>query len=216
MRERSGSLGTPDGENRRDVRAAFGVSFASVVWTLISGVAAVIIGIHTHTTVLVAFGAVGAVDAVGSVALCYHFAHGLRHDQLSNRLEVAAHRVVLVGLASVGSAALVVGIIRLVNAQPSRSSNAGVALAAASLVVLAFLSARKQQVARRIASNALRSDGHLSAFGAALAAVTLVSIILDHRRGWQWVDATSTIVIGAGAASLAIVTWRAERAESTS
>ena len=57
----------------------------------------------------VAFGAIGFVDAVGSVALVYHFHHAMRHDALAEHLEQLAHRVVVTGLFLVGLGAAVVG-----------------------------------------------------------------------------------------------------------
>jgi divalent metal cation (Fe/Co/Zn/Cd) transporter len=210
MRDEPGPTGMSDGMNRPHVNAALRVSMLSASWTLISSVLALIIGIRNHTTVLVAFGAVGFVDAIGSATLTYHFVHGLRHDQLSEKLENIAHRVVLIGLLLVGSAADVGGLIRLATAPSSGSSDAGVVLAGVSFVVLLVLSGRKHQVARRISSSALRSDGHLSAVGAMLAAVTLAGTVVERWLGWHWADAAATIVLGTIAMWLAISTWRGE------
>jgi divalent metal cation (Fe/Co/Zn/Cd) transporter len=213
MRNAPGPSGASDGMNRPHVNAALRVSMFSVAWTFASSVLAVIIGVRGNTTVLVAFGAVGIIDAIGSTTLTYHFLHGLRHNQLSETLESLAHRVVLVGLLVVGSAAVLGGLIRLAVVRSSGSSDAGVVLAAVSLLVLLVLSGRKQQVARRISSNALRSDGHLSAVGAMLAAVTLAGTVVERSLGWHWADAAATIVLGAVAVWLAISTWGGEHSK---
>jgi divalent metal cation (Fe/Co/Zn/Cd) transporter len=197
--------------NRNDVLAALTVSLVSVIWTLLSSALAVIIGLGSHQLVLVAFGAVGVVDAVGSVALTYHFRHALRHDELSERFESIAHRVVLVGLTSVGSAAVAIGAVRLATGDTGGSSDAGVVLASASLLVLLVLSRQKQRIARRVDSNALRSDGHLSGVGATFAAITLAGTVLERWLGWHWTDATATMILGVIAVWLALSTWRSER-----
>lgn len=197
-----------DEMHRPRVRSALRVSILSLVWTLVSSVFAVIIGLHSRTSVLVAFGAVGVVDAIGSATLSVHFWHGLRHDELSERLERLSHQIVLTGLLVVGSAAVLGGVLRLVLRSSHGSSATGVTLAGVSFVVLVILAGRKVRVARRIASEALRSDGHLSAVGAVLAAVTLVGTILERWLGWSWADATATIVLGAVAVWLAVSTWR--------
>jgi divalent metal cation (Fe/Co/Zn/Cd) transporter len=199
-----------DGDNRPHLIAALRVSVVSVVWTLASSVLAVSIGINNHTTVLIAFGAVGIVDAIGSVTLSYHFAHGLRHEQLSEKVEGVAHRIVLTGLLCVGAAAIVGGATRLAAAQHSSSTSAGVVLAGASFVVLLLLSFRKQRVAQRVSSNALRSDGQLSAVGAMMAFVTLAGTVVERWFGWSWADAWATIAVGSGAVVLAIATWMGE------
>jgi divalent metal cation (Fe/Co/Zn/Cd) transporter len=201
----------PEAMNRRDVAAALRVSLLSVIWTVLSSVLAVAIGVSSHQVVLVAFGAVGVVDAVGSVALTYHFRHALRHDQLSEKFERLAHRVVLTGLASVGSVAVAIGAVRVATNASGGSSDAGVVLAGVSLVVLIVLSRHKQRIARRVESSALRSDGHLSGVGATFAAITLAGTGLARWLGWHWSDATATMLLGVIAVWLAVTTWRSER-----
>jgi divalent metal cation (Fe/Co/Zn/Cd) transporter len=208
MRNEPGPGDMSDGMHRPNVNAALRVSVLSMVWTLISSVLAVIIGLRSRTSVLVAFGAVGVVDAIGSASLTYQFLQSLRRGQLSERLELLSHRIVLTGLLVVGSAAVVGGVLRLLSSSARGSSNAGVVLAGVSFVVLLILSSRKLQVARRISSEALRSDGHLSGVGAVLAAVTLVGAVLERWLGWHWADAAATIVLGSVAVWLAVFTWR--------
>jgi divalent metal cation (Fe/Co/Zn/Cd) transporter len=210
MRDEPGPSEEPPTMNRRDVAAALWVSVLSVIWTLLSSALAVIIGLGSHQTVLVAFGAVGMVDAVGSVALTYHFRHALHHDQLSERFEIIAHRVVLIGLVSVGTAAVVIGAARLATSHSGGSSDAGIVLAGVSLVLLFVLSSQKRRIARRIDSSALRSDGHLSGVGASFAAITLAGTGLERWLGWHWTDATATVFLGLIAVWLAVTTWRSE------
>ena len=62
-----------------------------------------VLGIGVNSAVLVAFGCIGIVDAVGSTRSLYHFRHSLRHDRFSHELERLAHRIVLVGLAIGGA-----------------------------------------------------------------------------------------------------------------
>src|SRR5207244_697048 len=122
------SMPDPERPHRSHVSAALIISAQSALWTIASSSVAVWLGIHSHIAVLVAFGAIGFVDAIGSIALVYHFRHGLRHDALSEKLEGLAHRVVLVGLLLVGCAAIVGGVARLASDESSGSSGAGVVL----------------------------------------------------------------------------------------
>lgn len=208
MHNEPGPRDMSDAVHRPHMNAALRVSMLSMLWTLVSSVFAVIIGIRSRTSVLVAFGAVSVVDAVGSASLSYHFLRGLQHDQLSERLENLSHRIVLIGLLIIGSAAVLGGAIRLLLNSSRGSSEAGAVLAGLSFVVLFVLSSRKLQVARRISSAALRSDGQLSAVGALLAVITLVGTVLERWLGWSWADATATILLGVVAMWLAISTWR--------
>jgi divalent metal cation (Fe/Co/Zn/Cd) transporter len=193
--------------HRAHLNAGFRVSVLSVVFTLATSVAAMALGIATSTIVLVAFGAIGLLDAIGSVALAYHFKHGLRHEQLSEELERVAHRIVLVGLLVVGASAVVAGVTRLALGQSSSATAAGTALAAVSLLILATFALRKTVVARRIGSAALRSDGHLSAIGAAQAAIAVAGAAAAEWFGWSSADAFATTVVGVVAVAVSGRAW---------
>src|SRR4051794_19281420 len=96
------------------VHAARRVSEVSGAWSVLASTAAIIIGIAAQSSALVAFGAVGYVDMVGSIALVHHFRHAQRTDALSDHFEQRAHRIVTIGLLSVGVAAVVVSGVRLI------------------------------------------------------------------------------------------------------
>jgi len=192
------------------VTSALRVSLFSVAWTVVASTLAVAIGIRSHAAVLVAFGAIGVVDAIGSVALVHHFRRSLRDGEVADEFERIVHRIVLAGLFTVGGASVVVGVVRLALGAGSDASHAGVALAATSLVALSALSLRKQQIAGRISSGALRSDGHLSGVGAMQAAVALAGTGLAAAVGWHWADAAATALVGSVAIGLAVSTWKSE------
>ncbi|MEP6660385.1 MAG: hypothetical protein ABJD24_10760 [Acidimicrobiales bacterium] len=191
---------------RTPTEAAWLVSIQSIVWTACASTAAIVLGLLGHTFVLVALGGIGLVDGVGSLALAYHFHHARRHDALSERLELVAHRIVVGGLGLVGLGAIVVSIVRLTSGTSGDASIAGTALAAASLVVLYVLSRRKRMIARLVPSGALLSDGHLSGVGAAQAAIALVGAATTRWFNWQWADAATALAVGSAAVALAIST----------
>jgi divalent metal cation (Fe/Co/Zn/Cd) transporter len=197
-------------DHRNHMRAAWLISLQTVIWTVIASCLALSLGVASGSAALAAFGAIGFIDALGSIALVYHFRHGLRHDALSDRLESIAHRVVLVGLLAVGLGAIVGGIIRLIAGQGG-SSNAGSVLAAVSLVMLSVLSARKISLARLVSSPALLADGRLSGVGAMQAAVTLFGTAMTRWLGWHWADAVAAALVGAVAITVAITSWTASR-----
>jgi divalent metal cation (Fe/Co/Zn/Cd) transporter len=84
-------------------------------------------------------------------------------------------------------------------ASESEPENAviGIALTAASALVLPALARAKLRLARPLGSPGLRGDGVLSLAGAILAATTLVSLVLDAAFGWWWADATAALLISA-------------------
>ncbi len=194
-----------------DLRAGVRVSCASLVWTVAASTAAVVLGVDAGSTVLVAFGATGLVDGLGSATLLVHFRHALRHEAVSERRERLALQLVTVGLAVVGLATAVESVERLLHRADARAAPAGVALAAVSVGVLALLAHTKHRIARRIPSGALRADGWLSATGCLLAVVTVAGTGVTAAFGWWWADPLAAFAVGCGAVAIAGVVWRAER-----
>ena len=188
------------------VRSARRVSEASIVWTLVASTVAVGLGLASGSSALVAFGFVGYVDLVGSVALVHHFRHALRREELSDRFEQRAHQIVTFGLLAIGLATVAISAVRLANGHHAKTSAAGIALAAVSLFGLGYLATRKVRIARGVPSAALRSDGHLSGVGAAQAGVVLLGTVVAAAFSWHWADNTAAIVVGSVAVGIAIVT----------
>jgi divalent metal cation (Fe/Co/Zn/Cd) transporter len=189
-----------------DVHVARRLSEASIAWTLVFSSLAVAFGIAAGSAALVAFGAVGYVDLVGSVALVHHFRHALQSNDLSDRFEQRAHRVVTFGLLGIGLATVVISTVRLASGNHAKSSTAGIVIAAVSLVGLSVLARAKVRVGHRVPSAALRSDGHLSGVGAAQGAVVLLGTGAASVLSWHWADDTAALAVGVVAVSIAATT----------
>jgi divalent metal cation (Fe/Co/Zn/Cd) transporter len=179
------------------VRDALRVSVASVAWTVVASTVAVGIAIASSSLVLLAFGLTGAVDAGGSWALAIHFRHALHHDRIDPQRERRAHVIICVGLMVVGGAAAVEAVHRLIAGHEASGSTAGAVLAGASVAVLGVLALVKHRIAGRIASNALRADGNLSATGALLGVITVVGAAASSV---SWLDSACALIVGAVAA----------------
>jgi divalent metal cation (Fe/Co/Zn/Cd) transporter len=191
-------------DDGRSIRAGLAVSNVSLVWTVASSTTAVAIGLARRSLVLVAFGAIGVLDAVGSAALVIHFRHALRHEAMSERRERVALHVITIGLIVLGVVTAAESVRRLVTDAHAERALEGTALAAASAVVLAVLGRRKRIVGRRIPSHALVADGWVSTTGALLAAVTVIGTAINAAFGWRWVDAAAALAVAIGAVVIAL------------
>jgi divalent metal cation (Fe/Co/Zn/Cd) transporter len=197
-----------DAFESENVRSARRVSEISVAWTVCASTVAVVVGARSGGLVLVAFGAVGYVDAIGSIALVHHFRRALRNSELEDRFERRAHGIVAIGLLCVGAATIVASAERLVAGAEPDPSFASVLVAALSVVVLVILAVRKRQLARQVPSAALGSDSHLSAIGAMQALVALLGIVATRAFSWAWADAVAALGLGVVAMVLGWRSWR--------
>jgi divalent metal cation (Fe/Co/Zn/Cd) transporter len=194
--------------NPTHIRQGLLVSVASIVWTTIASSIEIVLGLQHHVLTLVVFGLAGTLDAIGSAALVVHFRHAMRHDVLAEHHERRATIIVSVGLMTLGGVTVVESARRLASGVVGTSTGAGVAIAAAAIVVLGALSTIKQRVAREVDSAALLGDGYLSASGALLAAVAVVGATVGTRSGLWWVDPVAALVIALAAAGVGVVFMR--------
>lgn len=205
---RSGPPNLAEFDNPDLVRASLRVSTTSVGWTLLASTAAVTIGFTGGSAVLIALGSIGFVDAAGSVALGYHFLHGLRHERLSERREQFAHRAVALGLLVVGLASVAGATYRLIVNPDTDASLASALVAAVSMLALAALAARKLALGVRIRSRGLIGDGHLSAIGAIQAGAALGGVAIARWLGVSWADACAALAVGLLAVLVGGLTWK--------
>jgi divalent metal cation (Fe/Co/Zn/Cd) transporter len=175
------------------LRAALRVSVLSVMWTVAASVTAIASGILAHALVLIVFGLTGVLDAAGSWTLALHFRHALKHESISITREELALRVVSIGLITIGLFTIEESVRRLATGSKAESSAVGIAITAASIMVLTGLTARKRWAARVARSDALRADSWLSATGAALAVVAIAGTTLGGRA--SWVDPVAALLV---------------------
>ena len=75
------------------------MSLLSLAWTLAVGATSVGIGLSAGSLAVVAFGATGLLDAVGSASLVLQFVHARQRGATSHLFETITLRIVTVGLA---------------------------------------------------------------------------------------------------------------------
>jgi divalent metal cation (Fe/Co/Zn/Cd) transporter len=161
------------------------------------GVASLAAGLAANSTALIGFGLSSLVDGTASSILIWRF----RHEQLDTRptydLERRAAKVIGVILMLIGLFVAVRALTALAEHSGPEPSSFGVALTAASILVLPVLASAKLRLARTLRSPALRADGVLSAAGAVLAAATLIGLALNEAVDGWWADSVAALGIAA-------------------
>ena len=196
---------------RRHYRRGLRLSTASIIWTLGASGTEIVIGIQHHVLSLLVFGAVGLLDAAGSVTLVVHFRHALRHDVLAEEHERRATLVISAGLICFGVATVIEGTRRLIAGHAGSGTAIGTAVAIASIFAFAVLAAGKLRIGRQVDSTALTADGWLSASGAVLAALAVLGATLGTSPGRSWIDPLASIIIAAAASTYGIAVLVAEQ-----
>jgi divalent metal cation (Fe/Co/Zn/Cd) transporter len=167
----------------------------SVGWAAVAGAAALTAGVVAGSIALIGFGADSIVDGSASAVLVWRFSAEKSAASKAEAVERRAARLVGAILVLIGLYLIVAAAFALANHSVPETTGVGIALTAASVLVLPILARAKLQLAKPLASSALHGDGVLSLAGAALAAATLVSLLVNSAFGWWWADAVAALVI---------------------
>ena len=98
----------------------------------------------------------------------------------------------------------------LTTGHEAEASIVGMILAAASLVIMPFLSWAQCRTGRALGSNAVVADSTQTLLCAYMSGVLLVGLVLNATLGWWWADPIAGLVIAAVAVNEGREAWRGE------
>ena len=192
---RAGAAESSSMDRRTALASAIRWCSASVAWALLVGAASLAAGVAAASTALVGFGLDSLVDGGASATLIWRFSHEQRETRAADDLERRASHIVGAILLVIAAYLAVRATLSLIDGSGPESSAHGIALTAASIVVLPVLAAMKLRLSSRLESQALHADGVLSAAGAGLAAAALAGLALSSAVDWWWADSVAALVI---------------------
>jgi divalent metal cation (Fe/Co/Zn/Cd) transporter len=182
------------------VVSALRVSWVCVVWSVLSGVASLVVGLAAGSLSLGGLGASVLIDVISSLVLVWRFRRERGSGEFPEAAERRAQLVAAGGLIAISATLVVTGIQHLATHATPDTPGIALGLAAANLVVLPGLAQWKYRVAAAVGSLALRTDAHITMVGTSTAALSLLGLGLDRAFGWWWADAVTALIIGAVAA----------------
>jgi divalent metal cation (Fe/Co/Zn/Cd) transporter len=194
------SLGV-DVERRSLVASALRLSYFTVAWNGLIGTAALVIGLTTGSLALAGFALNALLDSSASVVLVWRFRRERSDPVAAERLERRAQTWIIAAMLVV---ALFVGFEAgraLIDGSHPESSASGFGIATISLLVLPPLGRMKLRLAGHLGSPALRGDGILTLAAAALAAITLVALLVNSAFEWWWADPVAALLIAGALAT---------------
>lgn len=181
--------------------SALRLSYFTVAWNGVVGAAALVVGLTTGSLALAGFALNALLDSSASVVLVWRFRKERRDPVAAERLERQAQTWIVLAMLVVAAYVGFEAVRGLMDGSHPESSAFGLGIATVSLVVLPWLGLRKLRVASRIRSRALRGDGVLTMAAAALAAITLVALLVNSALEWWWADPAAALLIAAALAT---------------
>jgi divalent metal cation (Fe/Co/Zn/Cd) transporter len=198
--------GPPDRGWVRAARQARLLSWASLAWMTVEGLAGLLAGFESNSLSVLVWAASSFVEGLASVTIIWRFTGSRLHSPTSERTAqrwVAGSFLLLVPyfLWESGS--------RLVHGSDVDANALGIAVTASAIVLMPALGWAKLRLARRLGSDATAGEGVQNLLCAGQAAAALVALIAAGA-GLAVLDPLAALVISAHAVKACVELWRGE------
>jgi divalent metal cation (Fe/Co/Zn/Cd) transporter len=190
----------------RAARRARQLSWLSLLWMTVEGVAGLIAGVGAGSLSLLVWAASSFVEGMASVIVIWRFTG---HRTLSATSERQAQRWVAGSFGLLVPYFLYEAIHRLVAGSHVEANVLGIAVTASAIVLMPALGYAKLRLARRLGSAATAGEGTQNLLCAAQAAVALVALA-GAGTGVALLDPLGALVISAIAVRECVALWRGE------
>ena len=178
---------------------------ASVAYNAVEAVIAITAGLVAGSVALIGFGLDSIVEVSSGLIILWQFRHRLPETR-----EQQALRLMAFSFFALAAYVAFESVRALLGDHDPDDSPVGIGLAAASLVIMPFLSWAQRRTGRALGSNAVVADSTQTLLCTYLSAVLLVGLVLNATLGWSWADPIAGLVIAAVAVKEGREAWRGE------
>lgn len=178
---------------------------ASVSYNVIEAAIAISAGLVAGSVALVGFGLDSIVEVSSGLIIVWQFRHPLPESR-----ERRALRLMALSFFALAAYVAFESVRSLHGGHKPDASPVGIGLAAASLVIMPFLSWAQRRTGRSLGSNAVVADSTQTLLCTYLSAVLLVGLLLNATLGWAWADPIAGVVIAAVALREGLEAWGGE------
>ena len=176
------------------VRRGRWLSFATVGYNALEGIASIAVGALAGSISLVAFGADSFIE-VGSGCAALWRLNAELDDARRERAERSSLRVIGMLFLLLATYVAAKAVSTLWRREAPSESIAGIVIAALSVVVMPLLARAKRRVAAGLSSRALNADATQTDLCMYLAAIVLAGLAFNALLGWWWADPIAALAM---------------------
>jgi len=193
------------GRRRRLGRRAQWLAGASVTYNVVEAAAALTAGAIAGSVALVGFGLDALVEVSSGLVILWQFRHPMPETR-----ERRALRLIAVSFFALAAYVTIDSARTLLGAGDPAPSPVGIVIAAASLLVMPFLSWAQRRTGRALGSGSVVADSKQTLLCTYLSAVLLTGLLLNALLGWSWADPIAGLVIATVAVKEGLEAWRGD------
>ncbi|MFE6924808.1 cation transporter [Nocardia sp. NPDC057663] len=163
---------------------------ATISYNVIEAIIALTEGTRVSSSALIGFGLDSVIEVSSAAAVAWQFA-----GRDPEAREKVALRIIAFSFFALSAYVTIDSVRALFGVGEARHSPVGIALAAASLVIMPVLSAAQRRAGRELGSASAVADSKQTLLCTYLSAVLLVGLLLNALFGWSWADPIAALVI---------------------
>lgn len=164
------------------------LEYLTIAYNSLEGMIAILSGVVAGSIALIGFGLDSGVEVFASLLLVWRLRIGERAEKRALQLVGVSF---LLLAAYVGFDA----VRALIAREAPDESFVGIALAAASVVIMPLLVRAKRRVADAINSRAMHAEATQTELCMYLSAILLAGLVLNAWLGWWWADPVAALVM---------------------
>lgn len=176
---------------------------ATITYNVVEAIIAITAGTIASSTALIGFGLDSVIEVASATALAWQFS--AKDHQARERTTL---RIIAVSFFVLAAYVTVESVRALLGAEAADHSPVGIALAAASLLIMPGLSYAQRRAGRELGSASAVADSKQTLLCTYLSAVLLVGLVLNSTLGWWWADPLAALTIAAVAVREGREAWR--------
>jgi divalent metal cation (Fe/Co/Zn/Cd) transporter len=192
-------------DRSRLTRLGLRLEWATIAWNLGEAVLTIGLGIAAASLALIGFGSDSIIEVFASSVVVWHLAPGHEVDHPART--ALALRLVGSAFALLSVVLLVFSLRDLLTQRVPDESIWGIVYLGVTACVMLGLAIAKRRVADRLDSAPLRSEASMTYLDAALAAGTMLGLLLNATLDWWWADPAAALLVAFAAANEARENW---------
>jgi divalent metal cation (Fe/Co/Zn/Cd) transporter len=191
-------------------RRAVRLEQATIAYNIAEGIIAIGAGLAAGSIALLGFGFDSWIEVAAATVVLARLRAELRGGYVDEAKQRRALRFVAVTFFALAAYVIVEGIRDLLIGTVPEASPVGIALTAASIVVMPWLAVRKRAAGRWMRSRLVVADAAETMLCAWLSVSTFAGLLGYALLGWTWLDPAAGFVIAAFALKEGREAWEGE------
>lgn len=170
------------------------LSFATVIYNVVEGIVAVIVGSLTNSSALFAFGLDSFIESLSGSVMIWRFGKP-RDPEDEERVEQKARKLVAYTFFILAAYVLYDATSQLFAREEPEKSLFGIVIAVLSLLIMPVLAIAKRRTGEQLKSKSLIADSQQTFACVIMSGTLLLGVGLNYAFGLWWADPVAGIAI---------------------